>query len=68
MEFNTENQTIKISYQQPSLKKYGTMKEFTHNTIGSGADNTGQAGSTNANVSALNGDPDISLQNDTLSD
>ncbi|QSJ19246.1 hypothetical protein JYQ62_11265 [Nostoc sp. UHCC 0702] len=58
----------KIIYEKPTLNKYGTMKEFTHNTLGSGSDNFGRSGSTNANVSAQNGDPGISIQNDTLLD
>lgn len=58
----------KITYDKPNLKKYGSMKEFTHNTLGSGGDNFGRSGSTNVNVSAQNGDPGISTQNDTLLD
>jgi hypothetical protein len=30
-----EKQEMKVPYEQPSLKKYGTMKEFTLNTSGS---------------------------------
>lgn len=30
-----EKQEMNVPYEQPSLKKYGTMKEFTLNTSGS---------------------------------
>ena len=32
---------MKLSYEQPSLKKYGTMKELTQSTMGSGSDGIG---------------------------
>jgi hypothetical protein len=31
-----EKQEINLPYEQPILKKYGTMKEFTLNSSGSG--------------------------------
>jgi len=33
-----ENPMVTLPYEQPSLKKYGTMKEFTLATSGSGGD------------------------------
>lgn len=35
-----EEQSINIPYEQPSLKKYGTMKEFTLGSGGSGGECT----------------------------
>jgi hypothetical protein len=43
-----EEQSINIPYEQPSLKKYGTMKEFTLGLGGSGGECT--------TVSAVAGD------------
>jgi len=37
-----ENQGENIPYEQPSLKKYGTMKEFTLGSGGSGGDGMGR--------------------------
>ncbi|NET08632.1 MAG: hypothetical protein F6K16_28830 [Symploca sp. SIO2B6] len=36
-----ENQMVASFYEQPSLKKYGTMKEFTLGSSGSGGDGMG---------------------------
>jgi hypothetical protein len=39
MKIDTEimqNQRGKLTYEQPSLKKYGTMKNLTHASAGSG--------------------------------
>lgn len=36
-----ENKMNPLSYEQPSLKKYGTMKEFTLGSGGSGGDGMG---------------------------
>lgn len=33
---------VKLSYEQPSLKKYGTMKDFTLAGAGSGGDAIGR--------------------------
>jgi len=44
MNINSEkmkNKMVTLPYEQPSLKKYGTMKEFTLGTSGSGADGKG---------------------------
>ncbi|NEO43461.1 MAG: hypothetical protein F6K55_04740 [Moorea sp. SIO4A3] len=38
---NMENTMNSLVYEQPTLKKYGTMKEFTLDTGGSGGDNMG---------------------------
>ncbi|BAZ34100.1 hypothetical protein NIES4074_66140 [Cylindrospermum sp. NIES-4074] len=56
MEFNTENQTVKFSYEQPSLKKYGTMKKMTLANSGSfggpsgGGSDQGPDSSTNPGI------------------
>jgi len=60
-----EEQSINIPYEQPSLKKYGTMKEFTLGSGGSGGECTTVFGvSTNdssnqgsCNSSDTTGDP-----------
>ncbi len=38
---NTDNQIGTLVYEQPSLKKYGTMKEFTLGASGSSGDAMG---------------------------
>jgi hypothetical protein len=47
---------MKLSYEQPSLKKYGTMKEFTQKTKGSGSDGMGgnDKGASNYNDPPIN--------------
>lgn len=42
------NQGENIPYEQPSLKKYGTMKEFTLGSGGSGGDAMGPRDPNNA--------------------
>lgn len=61
MEFNTENQTVKFSYEQPSLKKYGKMKEFTLGSAGSG-------GSTSGNGNDFRGDFRDGTRNASIGD
>lgn len=39
-----EKQQTNLPYEQPSLKKYGTMKEFTLGSSGSGGDGMGSDG------------------------
>ncbi|MGD1806009.1 hypothetical protein ACP6PL_11295 [Dapis sp. BLCC M126] len=48
MEINPEKMSteMEIIYEQPSLKKYGTMKELTLGTTGSGGDASGRAKET----------------------
>ncbi len=45
-----DNQGGNLPYEQPSLKKYGTMKEFTHSTGGSSGDNFGTGSSMDQNL------------------
>lgn len=53
-----ENQEVNLPYEQPSLKKYGTMKEFTLNSRGSKGDAMGSADPPD-NIS----DPEVRIEN-----
>ncbi|MEQ8998378.1 MAG: hypothetical protein RID53_17920 [Coleofasciculus sp. B1-GNL1-01] len=50
------NKMEPLFYEQPSLKKYGTMKEFTLGSGGSGGD--GMGSDTN-NYAHTDGDPEV---------
>ncbi|WP_446389406.1 hypothetical protein [Coleofasciculus sp. B1-GNL1-01] len=61
-----DNHGVNLPYEQPSIKKYGTMKEFTLGSSGSGGDGMGSDAKTeqntrindvNQNASAGNDDP-----------
>lgn len=48
MEINSEKMSTEIEsmiYEQPSIKKYGTMKQLTHSVEGSAGDVQGLGGS-----------------------
>ncbi len=62
-----ENQVGNIPYEQPSLKKYGTMKDITLSGSGSGGDAGGHMQSPNNTAQ----DPDVvgdftNLANDSI--
>jgi len=67
-----------LLYEQPSLKKYGTMKKFTLGASGSKADNNGPGNQSNdpnnvtdpneGNQSRNTGSGDKPLELDTSSD
>jgi len=40
---NIEKQEMNLHYKKPKLKKYGTMKEFTFASSGSGGDTMGKS-------------------------
>jgi hypothetical protein len=50
MKFDTENKTVKIFYEQPALKKYGTMKQLTSSSNGSAGDALGGVADPNNRV------------------
>jgi|GEM_PF-4305430 len=52
-----DNQGVNLPYEQPSLKKYGTMAQITFSSGGSGADVLGRRSSNTNNVT-----PDPSIQ------
>ncbi len=52
-----------LIYEQPTLKKYGTMKEFTHASAGSGGDSLGVANVGRSGNSNAASDRDIFLGN-----
>jgi hypothetical protein len=55
---------LKISYEQPSLKKYGTMKEFTLGGNGSGGDFVGRISNENTQDPTSNNRNTYPLIND----
>jgi len=55
-----KNQRGNIPYEQPSLKKYGMMKDFTLNQAGSRGDAMGGDGNTAPNDVSINRDDAIS--------
>jgi hypothetical protein len=52
-----ENPMVTLPYEQPSLKKYGTMKEFTLGSSGSRGDSLGRSPSVSLNQTPNANDP-----------
>lgn len=54
---NMENKIGTLAYEQPNLKKYGTMKELTYASQGSGGDLLGNTGRSDPGPSFAGRDP-----------